>query len=300
MVAMKYLKTFLRWIFIVLTFGFLIYVLYTSLKELQGYTFNISWNLFLFSYIFLFLHFVLVALAWGLLVRALKKPGVPLLDALRIRTISDFARFLPGKMWYILARVQMCKKYAISSEIIAFSALMETYLNILSTLLVYIVVFFLVAHDPLSTYVFYLFLFLPVPFIFLHPKAFQPFANIIAKIFKRQYTIFTVRYSYLVSLLSIFFVAWIILGVGFFLMTASVYSVDVSLILPLIGVFAIAWAAGFIIFILPAGLGLREAVLSYLLSFFVPLPIAIIVALLSRFWLISGEALTALIFRLVK
>lgn len=297
---MKRLKTFLRWTFVVLTLGFLIYVLYTNWKQMQGYTFHLSWGLFLFSYLFLFLHFVLVALAWGLLVRALKKPGVPLLDALRIRTISDFARFLPGKVWFIIARVHLCKKYKIPTDIIVFSVLLEEYLNIFSTLLLFITIFFVVAHPLLTTYALYLFLFLPIPFLILHPRFFKPFLRLVAQFLKRPYVSFQIRYSYLVSLLSVFFVAWILLGVGFYFMTTSLYPVDASLLLPLTGVFAIAWAAGFLIIILPGGLGLREAVLSYLLSFFVPLPIAIIVSLLSRLWLISGEALTALIFRLVK
>ena len=134
----------------------------------------------------------------------------------------------------------------------------------------------------------------------MHPRIFQTFIRFIAKLLKKEYVGSQIEYSYLLSLLSVFFVAWILLGFGFYLMTYSLYPESSAYIFPLIGVFAISWAAGFLVIILPGGLGLREAVLSYLLSFFLPVPIAIIVSLLSRLWLLGGEILTALIFRMIK
>src|SRR3989338_658905 len=132
MATLKYWKSVLQWFFILLIIGFLLYTLYMNWEELKGYHFQISCGYFLISYIFLFLHFVLVALAWGLLLRALQRPGVPLLQALRIRTISDFARFLPGKFWYVMFRIHLCKKYHLSSATIAVSALMEEFTAIVA------------------------------------------------------------------------------------------------------------------------------------------------------------------------
>src|SRR3990167_5430542 len=156
MATLKYWKSVLQWFFILLIIGFLLYTLYMNWEELKGYHFQISWGYFLISYIFLFLHFVLVALAWGLLLRALQKPGVPMLQALRIRTISDFARFLPGRVWFIMVRIHLCRKYKLSSAMIAVSALMEEFLNILSTILVFIFVFLVFTYDPLTQYAWYL------------------------------------------------------------------------------------------------------------------------------------------------
>lgn len=246
-------KKIFQWILIVGTIGFLFYTLFINWEELGAYEFHISWGYFLLSYIFLFLHFVLVALAWGLLLRALQKPGVPLLQALRIRTISDFARFLPGKFWFVMFRIHLCKKYKLSSAVIAVSALMEEFLNIFSTLLLFVCVFFLVTHETLTMYAFYLFLFLPIPFFLLHPRVFQWFIRLIAKLFKREYVPSKIQYSYLLSLLTVFFLAWILLGFGFYLMAYAVYPLSIDFFLPLAGVFAISWAAGFLVIILPGG-----------------------------------------------
>ncbi|MDP3728623.1 MAG: lysylphosphatidylglycerol synthase domain-containing protein [bacterium] len=300
MAALKYLKIVLQWIFIIATIGFLFYTLYINWEELKGYDFTISWGYFILSYLFLFVHFVLIALAWGLLLRALQKPGVPLLQALRIRTISDFARFIPGKFWFVMFRIRLCKKYNLSPAMIAVSALMEEFLNIFSTILLFIFVFIIVSHETLTSYALYVSLSLPLFFFLMHPLVFQWFIKLAAKLFKKEYVKSKIQYTYLLSLLSVFFLAWIILGFGFYLMSYAVYPMGIELFLPLTGVFAIAWAAGFLVIVLPGGLGLREAVLGYLLAFFFPVPIAILLSLLSRLWLISGEVLTAFVFRFIK
>lgn len=299
MVHLKW-KTLIQWGIIFLTLGFLFYLLYQNWTELRSYPFDISWGLFLFSYVFLFVHFVLIALAWGILLRRLQPPGVPLLQAIRIRTISDFGRFLPGKIWFVLWRIAMCKKYRIAPEIIGLSAFLEEYLNILSTILVFVVTFILVTHTPLTQYALYTLALLPIAFLLLHPRLFSVFPRLLRKIFKHPEVKLSARYSAIISLLSLFFIAWIILGIGFYMMATAISPVDIDLLLPLTGVFAISWALGFIVIILPGGLGLRETVLTYLLAFFVPLPIAIILSLISRIWLISGEALTALVFQFTK
>ncbi len=297
---MKTWKLILQWIVILLTVGFLVYTLYDTWAQLSTYTFTISWGYFFLSYLFLFLHFLLIALAWGLLLRALQKPGVPMLAALRIRTISDFARFLPGRIWFIVARVKLCQKYKVSSAVVAVSALMESFLNILSTILLFLVIFFLIPQEILTRYAFYLLFFLPLPLILMHPRIFQPFLRFASRIMKKEYVPSQISYGYLLSLLSVFFLAWVLLGIGFYLMSYSLSPLDLSLLWPLTGVFAISWAAGFLVIILPGGLGLREAVMSYLLAFYLPWPVAILLALISRLWLVSGEMVTAFIFRFVK
>ncbi len=60
-------------------------------------------------------------------------------------------------------------------------------------------------------------------------------------------------------------------------------------------VFALAWTVGFVVFFAPAGLGVRESVLSLLLSTFMPLSQAVSIALLSRLAWIVVEALWILI-----
>lgn len=57
----------------------------------------------------------------------------------------------------------------------------------------------------------------------------------------------------------------------------------------MIGIYVMAWTVGFLSFIAPAGLGIREGALSFLLSTLLPEATAIFIALLSRFWYLTVE-----------
>jgi hypothetical protein len=60
-------------------------------------------------------------------------------------------------------------------------------------------------------------------------------------------------------------------------------------------IFSLAWTVGFVVFFAPAGLGVRETVLSLLLSTFLPVSQAVSIALLSRIAWIVTEAIWILI-----
>jgi len=57
--------------------------------------------------------------------------------------------------------------------------------------------------------------------------------------------------------------------------------------------FAFAWIVGFLSFLTPGGLGIREGLLSLLLSRYMPTPQATLVALLCRVWMLSAEIVLA-------
>ena len=97
----------------------------------------------------------------------------------------------------------------------------------------------------------------------------------------------------LLGLLAFYMFSWVVNGIGFYLLIKSFYATPLSLILPLTGAFAVSWIIGFLSLITPSGLGIREGILTFLLGFYFPLPIAIIISLVSRLWIILGELVGA-------
>ena len=57
----------------------------------------------------------------------------------------------------------------------------------------------------------------------------------------------------------------------------------------------ISGLVSFIVFLLPFGFGLRDVTLVYLLSFVIPLPIAIVVTLFMRLWVMINELFWVLV-----
>jgi hypothetical protein len=62
-----------------------------------------------------------------------------------------------------------------------------------------------------------------------------------------------------------------------------------------VGASALAWVVGYLSFLTPSGLGVREGVLTILLAQVYPLPVAIVGSLLYRLVLTLGEVLAVLI-----
>ena len=61
-----------------------------------------------------------------------------------------------------------------------------------------------------------------------------------------------------------------------------------------------AWAIGFLVFLTPGGLGVREGALALLLAPFLPSPLPAVVALLARLWWTVAELISVAIAALLE
>lgn len=99
------------------------------------------------------------------------------------------------------------------------------------------------------------------------------------------------RFSLLGQLSILSFVAWLLTGVGFYLLlVAAGYGAVVDWWYATVS-YAVAWTVGFLVFFTPAGLGPREAMLTLLLTPFIGASQAFSIALLARLWWALVEGL---------
>ena len=105
--------------------------------------------------------------------------------------------------------------------------------------------------------------------------------------------------SGILRLISGYLLLWGLLGIAFFLFIKSFAPVSASQLLVVTGTYATAWTIGILSVITPGGLGVREGILSLLLTSVLPPATATLIALLSRLWTITAElALTGIAFGL--
>ena len=86
---------------------------------------------------------------------------------------------------------------------------------------------------------------------------------------------------------------WMCQGLAFFLFVRSFATVPWTDTGVLTACFAFAWIVGFLSFLTPGGLGIREGLLGLLLSNYMIPSQATLVALLCRLWMLSAEILLA-------
>jgi hypothetical protein len=93
------------------------------------------------------------------------------------------------------------------------------------------------------------------------------------------------------AVLATYVLFWLLTGVGFSLLVTSLHPVSLSSWPPLMAAFCMAWTVGFLAFLTPAGLGIREGALALFLSPLLPAPVPSVIALLARVWWTVAEGI---------
>ena len=92
-----------------------------------------------------------------------------------------------------------------------------------------------------------------------------------------------------------FILQFLFAGSVLFLVAGAVARLPLSLYPTFVAIFTISWLAGYLTFLTPAGLGVQEVSMATLLSFYLLLPVAGIVAVVFRVCLMLAEG-TAVFF----
>lgn len=79
-------------------------------------------------------------------------------------------------------------------------------------------------------------------------------------------------------------VTWAFMGAAFAAFLLAIYPVPASVLIGAAGAFVFSWVAGFVVFLVPAGLGVREGVLLLALTPLVPHDVALLAVAGSRVW----------------
>ncbi|MCY3720949.1 MAG: hypothetical protein OXG97_01860 [Candidatus Poribacteria bacterium] len=96
------------------------------------------------------------------------------------------------------------------------------------------------------------------------------------------------------GLLCVHILLWFYFGIAFcFFIKSMVPSIQGSHLLMIITIYPLAWSLGVLSLVTPGGLGIREGILSVLLTLCLPPATATLAALLSRVWVMSAEILLA-------
>jgi len=293
----KGLRIALQAILILAIFYFMAMQVYKNIGSLKDYKWHFNYFYLALSFIILISHDFAVTFVWNYILRKLNAK-IPYIKALKIRTISELARYLPGSIWHLLGRTYYAEKAGIRKIKTLTSIALEIGANVIAGLLLFVLCLpFFLKMDILMKLI-PLLVAIPIGLVLIHPKVLNKALNLGLRIMKKKSIKLDFRYMDIAVFIGIYFVLWLVNGVAFFYLVRSIYFIDYSKILFLSGAFAVAWVMGFVSLISPGGLGVREGILSVLLSIYMPLPIAIIISLISRVWAIIVEFLfAAVMFR---
>lgn len=245
------------------------------------------------SFLFLLLVYPEGAFCWWVV---LQRMGIKasLTSAICVWIISNTSRYIPGTIWQYIGRVELVKReIGVPRNKTIVSLLVEIFLVLSAGV-------FVAAFSPVKLG-WWLFL-LPVPLLLLHPTIANKIIALIAKISKKEIGRFNAKLSFSDTISSFpwFVLNFLINGAALsFLVVSLGQKVGLVDFFAFAGFYALSWMVGYLAVFAPAGLGVTEVTLSYLLSFNMPLVVASVIALSYRFFLTITELLIFITILLV-
>jgi len=253
--------------------------------EFQTITWHVQWPWLAVSAVILLVHQPFVAFAWQRIVRCVGEP-LPVLQALRFYLLAQIARYAPGGIWDVAGRVYLAGAAGYSRARVSYSILLEMVLHVVSAALFFLVT---LAFWPDVREV--------LPFavvlagmavgglVVLHPVFLSPAMSLLARLMHREVAeAWRIPFPALLPLLGYQLAARFLVGAAFATFTLGIYPVPAGEFPRLAGVFVAGWLVGFLVVVMPMGLGVREGAIAWLLTGIMPLPAATAVAIGFRIW----------------
>jgi uncharacterized membrane protein YbhN (UPF0104 family) len=290
-----------RWVTIAIVAviaGFFVATLAARWNDVISLNWRLEPWLFALATALLALSYGLVAGLWGLALR--RAAGTPLVVGARIWFLSNLARYVPGNVWSYVGAVELARREGVARRttlaVMALTQVLSVGVAVLAGLPV-----LLAERARLGR---------PV----LLGAVVVAAAAVLAALFRRRLLALARRRlpdldpadltpsaGTVVLLVIGYGVYWVITGLAFAALVASLAPLGIGDVPLVVAAYAAAYAAGFLALLTPAGLGIREGVLIVALAPVLPAGPALVVALVSRLWMmlveLAGAALTHLLAR---
>lgn len=239
---------------------------------------------------------------WLIFYRKTSLKSVSFLSAWTLFQLSELGKYVPGKVGQFVGIIALCQILRIKKAEAIVSTLLQLAFQCGSGLLVGTPILFSSSaktslHNLLSKVLHNIpvlvgILLLILVICFLLPILFKKhLSSHNIYILKGVRSLFSIKG--IVQFSMIYLLIWLCLGISFFLFVNSIYPIPVTQLPLITGIFSFAWSIGFMSLVTPGGLGIRESILTVLLTTCLPPATATLVALLSRVWVISVEILLA-------
>lgn len=277
----------MRWIVVFAIFFFLGKMVWENWVQVKEASFTLRPLPLMFStFLFAFSYFIQIW-AWYLITRKLEI-ALSIRETLESWFYSQLGKYLPGKIWLLLGRFYLYESKGKSKKLISTALYFETVTILFAGGLIFLASLFLLDGTPVlirgSQTGWVVFLLLMV-FLFLHPRFLQKIMNWFLVRCRRERVTLSISYVDVLTVLFVCVLAWLIGGIGFYLFVDAIYPVASRHLLFFTGALAVSSTLGLIAVFAPAGLGVREGALVYLLAHLLPSPVAVILSVTTRLWM---------------
>ena len=303
---MKTFRSYLGILLAVVLLFFLIKPFVDTHTQLENVTVQIQWRWLLLSFGLLLLYRSVYTYPFKTLLSGITQKQVPFRTAFTLFHLANITRYLPGRIWGIVRLLALSQRFGLSKTAVGGSLTLHVGIetafgSIIAMCLLFspqlrrTAVQFVIEKVSGHTFMFMLLLVgFTVGLLVLILSISAQARHVLSTLQKTSVPLFCNPFlEKWFGILAGHVLLWLCLGSAFFLFVRSLAPVvwrDAGF---LIACYAFAWLCGFLSFLTPGGLGVRENLLTLLLSLYIPPSQAVLVALLCRVWMLSAELVLA-------
>jgi len=292
------LKLLLGFPLTITAFVFIFKFIFASKEDVLPYlsTFN-PW-VFLLGTLLIGAFFLIRAYVWSELLK-MNYAKSDFKTSAYLFTVAEIKRYIPGIFFAFVSRIHLFNGKNVTKKEVFKLLVVETLLVLISSAVVSIpAIFFFLKLTSTSALLVY------VSKLKILAIALISIAAVIGLFYLLKKSIFKISWAFklkYLSLIPVCVLGWGLFGLGNYLVTVSIFPLDANLVLQFSSFFVASWLAGYLFFVVPMGLGVREAVVTYGLSYFIPLPVAASIAIILRLAMVVSEvAVLGVVFFLNK
>lgn len=284
-------KKWMKWAkigFVILLIVFIGRYFYKNFDSYKNLDVSINWPIFAVAVACYYLFELTMASLWHYLTK-LNNCEIRYGRAVAAYLCSLPGKYIPGKVFLLLARIPAYEEAGKSLGKVTICFFWENISTILGTAFTFLISLFFFPNDLLSDYKWAAIMLVVIFFICLNPKIINFFLRILGKILKKDDMEIPTTYGQMIKVVLLFVIGWSIAGIGFYMLTCSVYPVPPAQMLYAVGLFGLSTVIGILALFAPSGLGVREGILVLGLSLIMPEEYAVIISIVSRLWITVSE-----------
>jgi hypothetical protein len=290
-------KNLLKLVGSVLVVGIVLFflgrVLYSNWAQIRAYQWQFNLPFLSLSFVALVGSYMMDIGVWRqAIVRMGEKITYP--QALRLYFTAGLGKYIPGTVWQFVGWFYLAQREGVSGLAAGTSLVLTQALSAMAGAMLALGAFAASGSKDALGQLVPLVMIIPIALIVLQPRLIEAVLNLGLTKIGRQPVHFNLTRADLAILFVLYLCSYSLWGLALFLFANALTPLDWVSFAPFLGVFPASYALGLVAPFAPAGLGVREAALTYFLSFFVSLPIATVIALLTRPWMIVVELVGAL------
>jgi uncharacterized membrane protein YbhN (UPF0104 family) len=262
------------------------YVFVTISSLLRGEALGalrLDWRYLAGSVLLLGVYYVMYAHSMSMILRYLGD-RMNLRDSFELNYVSGLGKYVPGGVWHVVGRFAMAPSMGVPRSHIVVTTVFENALGIVSGILVAAVSLGVSAADTIGVPTWIPIAIAATGLVLMHPEIFGRLTRLGLRLMKREGEVPALTYPQILGQVLYRALAWVVAGAAFMLYRNGIVTDPVSTLGLYAGAYAAASIAGLLVLFAPGGIGVREAVLTALLTPAYGPAIAGTIGLSSRLW----------------